>query len=166
MTSLLNGSTHPPSTITAPPDAAALDADDPAVLRARLERLTGTVQATETERDQAVQALADFKQRVARVGDRAAREHDWCSVFDGILDNLGLTRPPHKVTGDLTIRLRVTGEPDDYNEAVNALSGYLRNSVQHSALEGLDDDLLDSDWSDVSVEVIGVEVDHIEATED
>lgn len=51
----------------------------------------------EQEREETVttetETLEEFKARVYKVGKAAAKEHGWCSVFDGLMDELGIEPP-------------------------------------------------------------------------
>lgn len=55
--------------------------------------------------------FAEFKARVYTVGKAAAVEHGWCSVFDTLMDELGIEAPKPKwpAPGKL---FRMQGEPD------------------------------------------------------
>ena len=39
------------------------------------------------------ETLDEFKARVYKVGKAAAVEHDWCGVFDELMDELGIEQP-------------------------------------------------------------------------
>lgn len=144
MTAMLD---HSPTT---PPTAQD---DSPAALREQLDRLSATLRSTEADRDLARADLADFKDRVADVGDRAAREHGWCHTFDGILDELGLTRPVRRVTGTVTVTLEITGDPTDPDRGVE--TEFFRDSIRDSAFQY---DVMDGDWSGVEVTVHAIDV--------
>jgi len=46
---------------------------------------------------------------VATVGEDVARRHGWCSAYDAILNELGLSRPVRRITGTVTLTLGFTG---------------------------------------------------------
>lgn len=47
----------------------------------------------ETVTTTATETLDEFKARVYKVGKAAAKEHGWCSVFDELMDELGIEPP-------------------------------------------------------------------------
>ena len=113
----------------------------------------------EGDRDRARCELAEFKARVAEVGDRAAREHGWCRVFDTILDELGLTRPVRRVSGTVTVTLIVSADPvDPTGRGGVPDSDFFRDSIRDSAFMY---EVMDGDWTDVEVTVESIDVQEV-----
>lgn len=133
--------------------------ESPAMLRDRIDRLTTTVQLAEGDRDRARRELEEFKGRVAEVGDRAAREYGWCHVFDGILDELGLTRPVRRVSGTVTVTLIVAADPvDPTGRGGVPDSDFFRDSIRDSAFMY---DVMDGDWTNVEVILESIDVQEV-----
>lgn len=114
--------------------------NDLALARAEIERLHRLRQARESE-------LADFKDTVARVAMRYAREHDWCSVVTDALAELGLTPPEIQVSGTFTVTYEFIGT------LAHSLRADLTESWVASSIDLSDDGAprLDSDWDDVTI---------------
>ena len=150
MTALLD---HSPTT------QSPTEPDSSAALHERLDRLSTNLRTAEADRDQARADLDTFKTRVSEVGDRAAREHGWCHVFDGLLDELGLTRPVRRVSGTVTVTLTITADPaDPRSRAGDPDEGFFRDSIRDSAFLY---DVMDGDWTNVEVTVHGIDVEDV-----
>lgn len=137
--------------------------------KAKIEALKERLVETEAHRDRVVvnaeeanrrdansrAALAQFQQEVREVAIRVADEQGWCdSGLNEVLEELGLdSKEPPRVKATITVTMDVTGE---VNRPITEISSdWILNSFQSHRLEN---DPMDSDWEDVSVDVTNVEV--------
>jgi chromosome segregation ATPase len=85
---------------------------------ARCDELTGDLNQARTEKQQAEDNLQRFKDRVVDVGGQAAEQHEWCGVYDEIMEKLGLPRRERefevrvRVSYDTTVTLMATSDED------------------------------------------------------
>lgn len=121
------------------------------------DQLHARIRELENELHTTAGAFAAFKALVVTRGEEAAREHGWCSVYDNILDDLGLQRPARRVRGTLTLTITFEGTPDDITDGMREC--FVRDSL-HPA--GEMDDWLDDDWTDTRLCVEEITVSDLE----
>ena len=83
------------------------------------------------------------------MGEAAARLHGWCSTYDAILAELGLTRPVRRITGTITVTVNFDGTPNDAERAMS--HDFVRDSLRLRNLEATD--WFDSDWEDMDLTI-------------
>lgn len=90
--------------------------------------------------------MEEFKRKVERIAAKYARDHDWCSVVDDALGDLGLSMPTRTYDMVVNVRLEIRATCTDSQADVDP--HYIARSLS------VDDDgqvLLDSDWDDISM---------------
>jgi len=90
----------------------------------RADYMAERVSEADKRADNWYRELEEFKQRVSDVGEAAAEKHDWCSVYDDIMEELGLPGRlrEFEVDVEVTYTTTVTVEArsmDDAESVVN-----------------------------------------------
>lgn len=126
-----------------------------AAAQAELSDTRDELEAARTLRGIRENEFTDFKDRVARVAMRYAREHNWCSVVTEALSDLDLQPPDVAVSGTFTVTYRFSGRilPSDEHRLSRE---WIRQSLDIDTDSGPS---LDSDWSDVQIDVERVDID-------
>jgi hypothetical protein len=94
------------------------------LLRTELAEIKTRLAQAEQSRDQAWRTLDQFKERVSEVGGNYATAHDMCSVYDDIMDELGLPRreSEHSVTVRCHFTTTVTVMARSEEDAVDVVN--------------------------------------------
>lgn len=126
-------------------------------------RLEAEVAELRTALNQERAAAARFKDRVREIAGEYGREHDWCSVVDNAMADLGLDPVClTETTFEVLVRVRFNATPvrnyyqDGDSYAVEQSLSYTETGEEFTLG-------LDSDWTDVSIQHVDIEsVDVIE----
>jgi hypothetical protein len=83
------------------------------------EALREELQAARLELEQARREFALFRERVNELGNEAAEEHDFCGVYDELMQRLGLPGRERSwsVSADVMFRATVSVKARTYDEA-------------------------------------------------
>ena len=144
----LTADTDAPTTNGWAPAPAPLGETPPATL-VEFDRLREERDAAQAARERIETDFESFRIRVATVGEAAARRHGWCSTYDAILAELGLTRPARRITGTITVTVTFEGTPNDAERALS--HDFVRDSLRLRHLEATD--WFDSDWEDMDLTI-------------
>jgi hypothetical protein len=108
------------------------------------------IRLLETQLASARAELVDFKNKVVTLGEEYATNHNFCSVYDELMDELGLERPSRrvKITGTVEVTIYADFNGSDRSDATSR--SFIQSSFRSYDLEDAVD-LLDSDWDDQSV---------------
>lgn len=98
----------------------------------RVEQLIRDVSEERRARQRAEMELTAFKERVVEVGGDAAERHDWCSVYENLMAELGLPGRvrSHRVSvrvsfrQDLDVQARTQEEAEDLVSDASVGSGW------------------------------------------
>lgn len=120
-------------------------------------RLEAEVTELRTALDHERAAAARFKDRVREIAGEYGREHDWCSVVDNAMADLGLDPVClTETTFEVLVRVRFNATPvrDYYGDAdsyaVEQSLSYTETGEEFTLG-------LDSDWTDVSIQHVDIE---------
>jgi hypothetical protein len=107
-----------------PVEELVLAKPDVAELQKELAEVKTRLTQAEQSRDQAWQNLDKFKERVTEVGGNYATAHDMCSVYDEIMEELGLPRreSEHSVTVRCHFTTTVTVMARSEEDAVDVVN--------------------------------------------
>lgn len=137
------------------PNEACTDsqvADDLTQARTDLASARTEIERLNRQREIRDDEATAFRDSVARVAMRYAREHDWCSVVTDALAELGLTPPEVQVSGAFTVRYEFSGTvghsyPRELSES------WIASSIDTGTTTDNGDPAVrfDSDWDDVTI---------------
>ena len=109
--------------------------------------------------------METFKREVVRVASEAAEEHNWCSVIDDILRELGLERERPTYTAELTITVSFSASRTDSRDCPER--SWVRDSIRREDLEQAirQNFEMDGDNDNVDIRDISFSIDDVEEQE-
>ena len=121
-------------------------------------RLTAKVQRQHEQ-------MEEFKREVVRLASEAAEEHNWCSVIDDILGELGLARPKPSYRAELTIQVQFSAQRTDSRDCPS--TSWVRDSIRREDLEQAirQNFQMDGDNENVDISYISFGIDDVEEQE-
>lgn len=128
------------------------------ILRQRVEDLE-RMNSTQNERIRTL--LTDHEAFKRGVGEKAmelAEEHDWCSVVEGALGEMGVEVPTREHEVRVTVELVFTGQSSNRHPD----TGWAHSSIVVDEDDGEATIKLDGDWENVAVAVDGYSVNSCE----
>lgn len=114
--------------------------------------------------ERAGEAAQGFRDKVVDVASRAANEHGWCEVIDGILEELGLERPTVSYAGTMTITVQFHAELGKGKRDLPNV-GWVRDSISWGDIESTIENGIefDSDHTDGEVDDVSFVITNIRA---